>query len=213
MMRNLIFILGDQLSGDMSSLQDADPENDTILMCEVRDETNYVRHHKKKIAFVFAAMRHFAAELEEKGFSVRYIKLTDPENSQSFSGELNRAAQDLSPEQIVITEPGEWRVLKSLNGWANQSDIPVDIRPDDRFICQINEFITWAEGRKSLRMENFYREMRKKTGLLMKDGQPEGDRWNFDAENRKGFGKSRPPLPVARSYAPDASSSARLAVA
>lgn len=185
MTRNLIFILGDQLSLNISSLKNADPEQDVVLMCEVPDETDYVGHHKKKIAFLFAAMRHFAAELRDRGYTVRYVKLTDDGNSGSFTGELSRAADELKPEKIMMTEAGEWRVHNAFRGWANNSDTPVDTVPDDRFICPIDDFITWAEGRKTLRMEYFYRDMRRRTGLLMNGDDPEGGKWNYDAENRK----------------------------
>lgn len=183
--RNIIFVLGDQLSLNLRGLRDANPNQDAILMCEVRAETDYVGHHKKKIAFLFSAMRHFAADLEDRGFSVRYVKLTDPDNSGSFTGELSRAIDDLKPEKVMLTEPGEWRVLNAFNDWQKSSNVPLDICPDDRFICPINEFISWAEGRKTLRMEYFYRDMRRRTGLLMNGDDPEGGKWNYDAENRK----------------------------
>tara|TARA_X000000950_G_scaffold108205_1_gene136309 strand:- start:17918 stop:19453 length:1536 start_codon:yes stop_codon:yes gene_type:complete len=183
--RNLILILGDQLTPDISSLKNADKDRDVILMCEVGDEACYVPHHKKKIAFLFSAMRHFAEELKDAGWTVRYVKLTDDSNSNSFSGELTRATKELSPEKVVVTEPGEWRVLKSLRGWGAQADYAFEIRPDDRFLCTHDEFENWATNRKTLRMEHFYREMRVRTGLLMEGDDPAGGKWNYDSENRK----------------------------
>ena len=104
--RHLIFILGDQLSPAMSSLEGADPAQDVVLMCEVADETTYVRHHKQKIAFIFSAMRHFAGEMRQAGFVVDYVKLTDRGNSRSFDGELERAVERHKPERVIVTEPG-----------------------------------------------------------------------------------------------------------
>ena len=77
----LCLILGDQLSPTLSSLTGLDPQNDIILMCEVRSEATYVKHHKKKIAFVFSAMRHFAKELSGEGYNIRYVKYDDPYNT------------------------------------------------------------------------------------------------------------------------------------
>lgn len=185
MTRRLILILGDQLSHKISSLSEADVGQDEILMCEVRDETEYVGHHKKKIAFIFSAMRHFAEELREKGWKVHYTKLTDPDNSGSFTGELTRHVEKLCPERVTLTEPSEWRVQKDLSAWANTQNLRVDFCMDDRFICPIDDFISWAENRKNLRMEYFYRDMRKKTGFLMEGDDPVGGKWNFDHENRK----------------------------
>lgn len=183
--RNLVFILGDQLSPSISSLEGFDPAQDQVLMCEVDAETTYVRHHKKKLVFILAAMRHFADELVHRGFDVRYVRLDDAGNSGSFTGELLRAVEALKPQKIIITEAGEWRVTQAIARWPDQSGLPVEVRPDGRFLCSRETFRHWADGRRELTMEFFYRDMRRRTGLLMQDGAPVGGRWNFDAENRK----------------------------
>jgi len=154
-------------------------------MVEVMDEASYVPHHKKKIAFLFSAMRHFAEELRADGWTIDYVRLTDAGNTGSFEGELKRAAQRYNPLQIFVTEPGEWRVLEVLKKFQAANDTPLAIFEDDRFIATHKEFRDWADGRKQLRMEYFYREMRRKTGLLMNGDQPEGGKWNYDADNRK----------------------------
>lgn len=183
--RHLIFILGDQLSQSLSSLKDADPDQDVVLMCEVMEEATYVQHHKLKIALIFSAMRHFAEQLRASGFTVHYTRLDDSDNAGSFTEQLRLAVSAVSPQRVVVTEAAEWRVLQSMEGWQEVLGIPVDIRTDTRFLCSRTEFGDWAAGRKSLTMEYFYRDMRRKTGLLMQGQQPEGGKWNFDAENRK----------------------------
>ena len=183
--RNLIFILGDQLTPGISSLADADPARDQILMCEVRAEATYVPHHKKKIAFLFSAMRHFADELCATGWSIDYRTYDCDDNRGSFAGEVDRSVHLSKPERIVVTEPGEWRVLEDMKTWQRCFGVPVEIRADTRFVCSLQEFRAWAGGRTQLRMEYFYREMRRKTGLLMNGKEPEGGKWNFDKENRK----------------------------
>lgn len=184
-MSNLIHILGDQLSHNLSSLKTSDKSQDRILMCEVWDEATYVKHHKKKIALLFSAMRHFADELREEGWKVDYIKLDDDENSGSFKGEIDRALSRNEIDNIVLTEPAEYRVLEDVKSWSEQFGKTVEILPDDRFIATHKEFEDWAEGRKQLRMEYFYRDMRRKTNLLMDGDEPEGGKWNYDSENRK----------------------------
>ncbi len=183
--RELILILGDQLTPAISSLKGADPARDLILMCEVNAEATYVPHHKKKIAFLFSAMRHFTVELETLGWRVDYRRLDDDDNRGSFAGEVERAVQIYKPQRLIVTEPGEWRVLDDMKTWQRRFGMPFEIRPDARFICSGEEFAAWAKGRKDLRMEYFYREMRRKTGLLMNGKEPEGGKWNFDKENRK----------------------------
>jgi deoxyribodipyrimidine photolyase-related protein len=201
--RHLILVLGDQLSLSLSALTGADRARDTILMCEVWDEATYVRHHKKKIALVFSAMRHFAEELHTAGWLVDYRTLADTDKDSSFSSELARAVKRHKPTRIVVTSPGEWRVLEDMYGWQARFAIPVDILEDNRFICSTAEFAAWAHGRKQLRMEYFYREMRRKTGLLMDGGEPAGGQWNFDRHNRKA---AMPDLlmPRPQRFTPDA---------
>lgn len=186
--RNLIFILGDQLTPGLSSLRGADPARDILLMVEVAEETTYVRHHKKKLVLILSAMRHFADELAEKGFTVRYVRLDDEANTGSFTNELTRAVKTLKPERVIVTEAAERRVVEGMKGWEKEIGIPVDIRDDDRFLASHEEFRRWAEGRRELTMEYFYRDMRRKTDLLMEGDKPVGGRWNFDAENRKPAG-------------------------
>ena len=182
---NLILVLGDQLSPTLSSLRQGDRKMDRVLMVEVQEEATYVRHHKKKIAFLFSAMRHFAEELRKTGWTVDYVRLDDSDNTGSFTKEIARATDRLAPDRIIVTEPGEWRVLHAMQTWSEALSRPVDILPDDRFLATHDAFQTWAAGRKQLRMEYFYRDMRRKTGLLMDGDQPEGGKWNYDSENRK----------------------------
>ena len=190
-MGTLRLVLGDQLSLQLSSLTDADKSEDVILLAEVQEEATYVRHHKKKIAFLFAAMRHFAGELKTAGHQVRYIRLDDPANQGSLRAEVARALEELPGlKRLVVTKPGEWRLLQDMERWSDLFAVPVELRDDTRFIVSLKEFNAWASGRKQLRMEYFYREVRRKTGLLMDGDQPEGGQWNYDTENRKRLPRS-----------------------
>ena len=181
----LIPILGDQLSHGLASLHGVAPADAIVLMMEVAEETGYVRHHKAKIALILSAMRHFADELRERGWAVDYVRLDDAGNSGSFTGEVARAVERHRPSAIRVVEPGEWRVKSMIEGWSSRFGLPVDILPDDRFVCSTLEFQTWAQARGDLVMEYFYRDMRRKTGLLMTaDGKPAGGQWNLDKENR-----------------------------
>jgi deoxyribodipyrimidine photolyase-related protein len=206
----LRFILGDQLSRSIATLEDVDPAADVVLMVEVLDECSYVRHHPKKIAFVLSAMRHFAGELQAEGLTVDYRPLDAPGNTGSFRGELLTAVKRHAPQRVVVTEPGEWRVWQDMLGWQDAAGVPVEIRSDGRYLASRAWFARWAEGRRQLRMEFFYRDMRRRTGLLMQpDGEPVGGRWNFDADNRKRLpAHVRPPeLP---SFEPDETTAAVL---
>lgn len=201
-MPTLRLVLGDQLSSCLSSLADWQ-EGDLILLCEVMAEATYVRHHKKKLALVFSAMRHFAAELEASGKAVRYVRLDDASNTGSFGGEVARALSEGDYDRLIVTEPGEWRVMEMIHAWQDDLSVPVIMREDTRFLAPLHRFERWAEGKKQLRMEYFYREMRRETGYLMQGDKPVGGQWNFDKENR-----ARLPddieLPDLLNFVPDA---------
>ena len=195
-------ILGDQLSTRLEVVAGADKARDVFLMAEVMSEATYVRHHVKKIAFLFSAMRHFAAALRAAGYQVRYVALEDADNSQSLEGEIRRAVEHLGSSRVVVTEPGEWRRRESLA--ALPLEVPLQILPDTRFLCSHETFGAWVEGRSELRMEYFYREMRRTYDILIEpDGKPTGGRWNYDADNRKPP-KSGLTSPPRRSFRKDA---------
>ena len=183
--KRLILIMGDQLSRDISALKEARKTKDVIVMGELWDEATSVKHHKKKIILVLSAMRHFAEALKKDGWRVDYQKLDDENAVKSFSALVKRAVKKHRPATLVVTEPSERRVRQEVEAFKKTLSIDVHIRADDRFIASHDDFSQWAEGRKQLRMEYFYREMRRKTGLLMEGDKPTGGAWNYDKENRK----------------------------
>ncbi|GGD44440.1 cryptochrome/photolyase family protein [Sinisalibacter lacisalsi] len=199
MVSRLVLILGDQLTPALSSLSQVDKARDVVVMAEVMGEAATQRHHPKKIALIFSAMRHFAERLRADGWRVRYSRLDDPDNSQSITGELLRRAAETGAQEVITTTPGDWRLTEALDALP----LPVTRLEDSRFLATEAEFSAWAKGRKELRMEFFYRLIRRKHGLLMEGDKPAGGKWNYDAENRKPARADlfRPTLPR---FAPDA---------
>ena len=202
MTNNLCVILGDQLSSNISSLKNFKKNQDKILMMEVFNEATYANHHKKKLVLIFSAMRHFAKELQEKGVSVTYSKIS--KSQDNFTKELSSQCKKIQPKRIVITHPGEYRVLQEIKKWEKVLKIPVSIVDDDRFFCTIDEFKKWTVGRKELRMESFYQMMRKKYQILIdNNGKPKGGKWNYDIKNRKSLPKNHPDIPKPLQHKPD----------
>ena len=204
-MRNLILVLGDQLNLDASAFDGFDPLMDQIWMAEVREECTEVWSSKPRIAVFLAAMRHFRARLEAKGWPLEYRNLEDPENLGSLPLELNAAIQRHSPRQLIMTAPGDWRVLQEIKAVAHRHDLFLEIRNDRTFFTTVQDFVAFTSGRRQIRMEYWYRALRKQHDILMDNGEPVGGLWNFDADNRKSFGKEGPkesqkPL----GFAPDA---------
>lgn len=204
-MRNLILVLGDQLDPKSAAFDGFDTRQDAVWMAEVTGEATHVWSHKARLAIFLAAMRHFRDELRARGFTVHYTELTD----STFGKELALSISRLKPAKVIVVEPGEWRVREELR----QSAPELEIRPDRHFLCSREEFAAHAGERKQLRMEFFYRAMRRKHGVLMNNGQPLGAAWNYDAENRGSFGKAGPgQVPVPRAFKPDAVTRAVLAL-
>lgn len=201
----LVLVLGDQLTPGLTALAAADKARDIVVMAEVAEEAGYVRHHVKKIAFLFVAMRKFAANLEAEGWRVLYGRLDDPATAASIPAELLRRAAETGAAEVIATRCGEWRLRRAIE----ECPLATTILPDRRFIAPPGWFEDWARGRKILRMEHFYREMRRRAGLLMDGDAPAGGHWNFDVENRK---PAKPDLflPEPLRHAPDATTAAVL---
>ncbi len=195
----LILVLGDQLSSGNAALAAGDPARDVVVMAEVMGEGTHVPHHPQKIALFLTAMRKFAEGLRGAGWRVLYSALDDPANSQTLAGELLRRAGEVGASEVIATRPGAWRVIGMLD------DLPLHVTQmaDDRFLCPQDWFDRWASGRKVMRMEHFYREMRRMTGFLMDGDAPAGGQWNYDHDNRK---PAKPDLLRARPprFVPDA---------
>jgi deoxyribodipyrimidine photolyase-related protein len=195
--RQLLLVLGDQLDLRSSAFADLDPTVDRIWMAETHAEATYVPSHRLRLVAFFSAMRHFRGELEARGWRVEYHALgPDPESDRGrdFAEILELDLDRFRPERVLVVEPGDWRVRRMMEGAVRGRGIPLELRPDQRCLCSTQDFRAWAEGKKSLVLEHFYRWLRKREGILLEsDGTPVGGRWNFDEENRETFSREGPP--------------------
>ena len=207
-MRHLVLVLGDQLDRRSSAFDGFDPAHDRVWMAEVAGEATHVWSTKPRIAVFLAAMRHFRDRLRGEGLTVDYRELpgaASPAEPLSLGAALAASLAARRPRRLVVVEPGEHRVEEELRRVAAEADIPLEIRPDRHFFATKAEFTAHAAGRKQLRQEWWYRELRSRHGVLMDGDEPAGGQWNFDAENRGSFPKSGPgTLPAPRRFAPDA---------
>jgi deoxyribodipyrimidine photolyase-related protein len=227
--RHLVLVLGDQLDAQSAALSDIDPQRDVVLMVEAFAESRHVWSHKIRTALFLSAMRHFAAELRAKGLRVDYRGL-DTHGDQTLGQGLLAALAQHQPQAIVGVEPGDLRVrrqlediiiniaapaifkeadgLNCIESTAYRAPTDIDWREDQHFLCSLPQFRQWAGTSKSLRMEFFYRQMRQRYKVLMSQDnngkEPLGGQWNFDAANRKSFGKAGPQqVPRTPVYPPD----------
>ena len=202
-LRCLIIVLGDQLDLDASAFDEFDASADAVWMAEVSEESTHVWSSKPRIAMFLSAMRHFALALEDAGRPLHYTRLHASDNV-SLAAQLEADIVRLKPARLAMTAPGDWRVLKAIKNVAEANGLALDIREDRHFFSSVRDFAAHAKGRKSLRMEYFYREQRKRHQILMDGDQPTGGQWNFDADNRESFGKAGPDAVPARTpFEPD----------
>ncbi|MEF3193057.1 MAG: cryptochrome/photolyase family protein, partial [Halothiobacillaceae bacterium] len=213
-MRNLIIVLGDQLDRQSSALDGFDPACDVLWMAEVCEESTHVCSHKARIALFLSAMRHFAEDMRARGRPLIYHSL-GTHGFQTLADALRATLHDVKPTSIIMVRAGDWRVQQSLEHVASEAGVRLEVREDRHFIASEAEFERWATGpkggRKTFRLEHWYRELRKRTGLLMMGGEPVGGQWNFDADNRQSFDARGPGfLSAPRRFEPDAITRATL---
>lgn len=189
---DLCVILGDQLSRGSPVLERAKRAEDVVWMAEVEQEATHAPSHKARTALFLSAMRHHAEWLRAQGWRVDYRKLDDPQNRGSLGEELREAIRRHQPRRVVALEPGEWRVERMLEAACRENRAPLQWLGDPHFLASREEFREHARGRKQLRMEYFYREMRRRHRVLMEDGEPAGGKWNYDSENRSAFPRKGP---------------------
>lgn len=203
--RQLVIVLGDQLDAGSSAFDGFDAAQDLVWMAEVAAESTHVWSAQPRTAVFLAAMRHFALRLVEAGRPLHYRRLDDDDNRGTLADELAAAIARYRPQRLVMTAPGDWRVLQALRGVAAASGLVLELRDDRHFYSTVREFAAHARGRKQLRLEYFYRELRVRHGVLMHGDEPVGGRWNFDEENRAAFGPEGPGrVPPRTRFAPDA---------
>ncbi len=178
-----IWILGDQLHPNQAALATLrghqDPAHTPILMVESLAWVKRRNYHQQKIALVWSAMRHFAADLQQQGHPVTY------QETDQFSEALRAWAEHHDLEQIQLVTPADLPFRERVQPLAAQLPCPLVQVADHHFLWSPDEFRAWAEDRKRLLMEDFYREGRKRFNVLMEDQEPCGGQWNFDQENRK----------------------------
>ncbi len=203
-MRNLVVVLGDQLDAESSAFDGFDRSTDAVWMAECQAEGEHVWSHKARIALFLTAMRHFRDTLRQLDLPVHFQQLDGETAEPSLGAALLAALGTLQPERVIVTMPGEHRVREELTEAAASAGVKLEVRPDHHFLCGLEEFAEYVRGSKQLRMETFYRRMRRARGVLMEGDQPLGERWNYDPENRGSFGREGPgALRPPRGFAPD----------
>jgi deoxyribodipyrimidine photolyase-related protein len=176
-----IWVLGDQLNAAQSALAGVDPSTARVLLVESTSVLQRRAYHRQKLVLVWSAMRHLAAELRAAGWTVDHVE------SESFGAAVRDWIATAGISELRVMEPADRGFRQAIE--ALQLPVPLQWIPSNAFLWSREEFAAWAQGYKQLRLELFYREGRRRFGVLMegegKAAQPLGGQWNFDAENRK----------------------------
>lgn len=196
-MAETVWVQQDQLTLNHPALKGRDSASTTVLLIESEDWAQSLPHHKQKLALVWSAMRHFAEELREQDFQVDYHEATHEEAA------LKAHLRDADPDRVVVMETAEYGIADKSAERVREHGVEVEIVANSMFLSDSETFSRWTEKRKTLRMEDFYREMRRKSGLLMDAGEPAGGEWNYDHDNRDTPGKSHS-FPQIPRFEPDA---------
>lgn len=174
-----IWVLGDQLWDGQAALnQCKDRKHETpVILIESARHVRQRPYHRQKLVLVWSAMRHFAEALRNEGWTVTY-KIAD-----DFETPLQHWVKSEGIDALMVMVPGDRpfaRLIEAL-------DLPCSVTrlPNNHFLWTDDQFHQWAKKRKSLLMETFYREGRKRFQILMDGDDPVGDQWNYDKENRK----------------------------
>ncbi|MQM37816.1 (6-4) photolyase [wastewater metagenome] len=213
-MRDLVIVLGDQLDPASAAFDDFDPTRDSVWMAEAQAETRTGTFpaHQRRLVLFFSAMRHFRDGLRARGVHVCYHALALAPGAERGHGLADILAEDvprLAPERLVVLEPGDYHVRRSLEAVAETLGLALDIRTDRHFYTTVADFEHWARGRRSLLLEDFYRRLRRRHGVLMDGGSPAGGVWNLDHDNRRAFGRQGPGwIEPPPSFRPDATTRA-----
>jgi deoxyribodipyrimidine photolyase-related protein len=209
-------VLGDQLDLEAAAFDGFDTAQDAVWMAEAHEESTHVWSSKQRITLFLSAMRHFAQALRQSGRQLHYHRLDDTSAVgalNSLGAKLQSDLNSLKPQRVVMTAPGDWRVFQQLKATVEASGLTLEVCEDRHFFTTVRDFANHAHGRKSLRLEYFYRELRQRHNVLMDDGKPAGGQWNFDEDNRGSFGKAGPgQLPQPTRFEPDAMTKEVMAV-
>ena len=176
-----IWVLGDQLNGEQAALAGLSPDQARVLLVESSSVLQQRAYHRQKLVLVWSAMRHFAAELKEQGWTVDHLE------TERFSEAVRAWIEANGIRELRVMEPADRGFRAAIE--RLQLPVPLVWVPSNAFLWSRSDFAAWAAGYKQLRLELFYRESRRRFGVLMegsgKAAQPLGGQWNFDADNRK----------------------------
>jgi len=203
----LRLILGDQLDESHSWFKKPD-RNVTFVMMEIRQETDYVKHHVQKVAAFFAAMRAFSARLKELGHTVIYIRLNDQHNLQTITANLQHLLTTQKFSRVQYLLPDEYRLDRQLHNLAKKLPVKVEAADTEHFLTERRELKDFFAGKKRYLMESFYRSMRKRYDILMERDKPFGGQWNYDQKNRQAY-DGRVAIPKALLFKNDVSAICR----
>jgi len=164
-----IWVLEDQLDVGQAALAAWRPGEARVLLVE-SESLLQQGLHRQKLVLLWSAMRHFGAELRAAGWEV------DHREAPRFSAALADWQAEHSIDELHLMEPADrhwrpsiersWGRISAARG-ATASTLGLVWHPSNAFLWSRDDFAAWAGRYRQLRMEFFYREGRRRFGVLM----------------------------------------------
>ncbi|PKB43245.1 deoxyribodipyrimidine photolyase-related protein [Cellulophaga sp. RHA19] len=150
--------------------------------------------HKQKIAFHRATMMRYRDFLiDEHNSDDTYIASTDKKSDiRIFLQELKKD----NVEHINYIDPTDNWLKKRIEESAEKAGIKTTVHTSPLFLNSEEDLASFfTTDKKKYHQTTFYKEQRKKLNILIdENGEPEGGKWTYDAENRKKYpAKKTPP--------------------
>ena len=209
--RTTCWLLGDQLNPDLDVLDDADD----VLLIEAHGFADRKPYHPHKLTLVFSAMRHFRDRLHDHGHDVTYVRADSFEEGldEYFAEHSVGTEGDGDAPDLRLMRPASHGAGDRLRELVGERGGSLELVDNELFWTTPADWRAWAGGAeteidpdgtadRSYRQENWYRHVRRETGVLMDDGDPVGGEWNYDDANQETPPDSWEP-PARPTFEPD----------
>ena len=199
-MKVLRIVFADQLSLSNLVINNIN-KDDFLLFYEPLDTFYEIRHHKHKITLLISSLRKLVTKV--KHTNILHHKITK-KNNQNLKDVLFEIVDKNNINKIMVSKPSDFKIYKDLLFFSQSNNIELEILEDKKFISNVEDFTDWASDKKTRIQEYYYRWLRKKYNIFMnQEGNPIGDKWNFDKDNRKGIKQLKSDIPERKKLIPD----------
>lgn len=178
---------------------------DTVFLVEDPLFFRQYPFHKQKLMLHRASMRRYAQQHP----NARIVESRHLESTGDIATVLKKAKFT----SVQVVDPSDDWLLRRLTSACDVYQLKLTVLPDPHFLTSRTIIDDYVAKKKKLFFTDFYIEQRKRLGILVDNGKPLGEKWSFDAENRKKLPKGIVPpkleLPPKNKWVTEARESVR----